>query len=163
MTGIVTSGTIAWTAETSDNTTLGLSIRTGNTPIPDATWTSFSSTTNGANIGSGFRYIQYQAAFATTVLNQTPVLQEVRFLYNTIPDTIPPTISTRSPAANATNVALDASVSVTFNEPMNGATFTSSTFRLCAAGSSTDVAANLIVNGPIAVLQPVGYLLVNTV
>ena len=163
LTGTVTSGTIAWDAEVPSNTILELNIRTGNTPTPGEGWTDFASVTNGAAIGSGFRYIQYQAVLGTTVSISTPILQEVRFLYNRGVDSTPPTILNRSPIPDATNVGLADDICVTFDEPMNSASFTSSSFRMRATGNSTDVTANIIVNGATAILQPEGNLLVNTV
>ncbi|MDQ1386331.1 MAG: large repetitive protein, partial [Actinomycetota bacterium] len=52
------------------------------------------------------------------------------------PDTTPPVITSRSPAANATGVSATHSVTATFNEPMNPSTISSSTFQLLDAGSA---------------------------
>ena len=82
--GTVTDGTIAWDAVIPLNTTLAISVRTGNTPTPDATWSEFTAVQNGDAIGSGFRYVQYQASFTTTDTAVTPILQEVRIPYNTL-------------------------------------------------------------------------------
>ncbi len=51
-------------------------------------------------------------------------------VFSTGPDTTPPVITSRAPAPSATGVATSASVSVTFNEPMDPATITTSTFEL---------------------------------
>ncbi len=48
----------------------------------------------------------------------------------TPPDTTPPTVTSRSPAAGATNVILGANVTVTFSEAMNPATVNGSTVEL---------------------------------
>ena len=61
------------------------------------------------------------------------------------PDTTAPTISTRSPAPSATNVIVDSVVSITFSEPLDPATVTSSTVELRGPGTtlvSTSVAYN---------------------
>ena len=58
-------------------------------------------------------------------------------------DTTPPTVTSTSPASNATGVGLTAPVSATFSEAMNAATITASSMTLTAAGSSTPVAATV--------------------
>jgi len=49
-------------------------------------------------------------------------------------DTTPPTVSSTSPAADATGVAMDAVVSVTFDEAMDESTITPSSFTLVTGG-----------------------------
>ncbi len=56
-------------------------------------------------------------------------------------DTIPPVVSSHSPASNATGIALNANVTVTFSEEMDPATIIGSTFRLRTDGASSDVPA----------------------
>ena len=68
-----------WTASVPATTTLSMSARFGNTPTPDATWTSFIAlASSGAAISQTGRYVQYQAVFAGTG-PATPVLQDVSF------------------------------------------------------------------------------------
>ncbi len=52
-------------------------------------------------------------------------------------DATPPTVTSTSPAKNATGVAVDATVSATFSEPMDAATITTSTFTLVDNGGTT--------------------------
>ena len=47
-----------------------------------------------------------------------------------IEDTTPPTVSSTSPASNATGVAVDSTISATFSEDMNSSTINTSTFTL---------------------------------
>ena len=70
------------------------------------------------------------------------------------PDTTAPTVTGRSPAPDATGVAVGADVGVTFSEPMAAATFTAASYRLRAQGASTDVAATITVSGAVATLNP---------
>ncbi len=56
-------------------------------------------------------------------------------------DTTPPTVSGASPGNNATNVSISASITVTFSEPLNPATVTTSIVRLL--DGSTPVAATV--------------------
>ena len=59
-------GTFTWTADTPAGTTLALSVRTGNTPTPDGTWTAFVSMPSpGTPITATSRYLQYQAALTS--------------------------------------------------------------------------------------------------
>jgi hypothetical protein len=73
-------GAVNWTADVPVGTTLQLSQRQGNTPLPDGTWTSFSPiTANGAIVGGASQYIQYRTDFTTTSSSQTPLLKDVHF------------------------------------------------------------------------------------
>jgi len=73
-------GAINWTADVPVGTTLQLSQRQGNTPLPDGTWTSFSSVSaNGATVGGTSQYIQYRADFSTTNNAVSPMLKVVHF------------------------------------------------------------------------------------
>jgi VCBS repeat-containing protein len=74
----------AWAAGSPSGTSLALSVRMGNTPTPDGTWTDFISLANsGAAIGGVSRYLQYRAVLATTNPDQTPTLQSLTFQYRT--------------------------------------------------------------------------------
>jgi hypothetical protein len=74
----VTWGTATWTADTPAGTSLTLSVRTGNTPTPDGTWTAFTALpSSGAPIGASARYLQYRADLATTIAAQSPGLRDV--------------------------------------------------------------------------------------
>ncbi len=57
-------------------------------------------------------------------------------LFGVVPDTTPPTVTSTSPAANATNVAVNTTVSVTFSEAMNASTITTSSFTLGGVSGS---------------------------
>ena len=56
--------------------------------------------------------------------------------YTPVADTTPPGIAASTPAAGASGVALTASVSVTFNEPMSAATISGSTIELRNASNA---------------------------
>jgi VCBS repeat-containing protein len=70
-------GGLSWTSTEPAGTSLALRVRTGNSPIPDGTWSSFASIANGGAIGASTRYLQYEAQLSTTNANTTPVLQRV--------------------------------------------------------------------------------------
>jgi Domain of unknown function (DUF4082)/Bacterial Ig-like domain/Bacterial Ig domain/Glycosyl hydrolases family 16 len=80
--GTVTWGTAAWTGDVPTGTSLVISVRQGNTPTPDGTWTPFATLAgSGVTIGGSSRYLQYQAQLATTVSGQTPVLRDITIGY----------------------------------------------------------------------------------
>lgn len=54
----------------------------------------------------------------------------------TIPDITPPTVTSATPAAEATGVASNAAVTVTFSEPMDAATINSTNFFLKTSGGA---------------------------
>jgi hypothetical protein len=53
-----------------------------------------------------------------------------------LPDTTPPTVTSTTPGSGATNVSVNASVRVDFNEAMDAATLTSATFSLADNGGN---------------------------
>ncbi len=65
-----------------------------------------------------------------------------------------PVVSSVSPLSGATNVAVNAGVTATFNTTMKASTFTATSFSLLANGAATPVAANISVSGAIATLTP---------
>jgi hypothetical protein len=74
---------ISWTSDTPAGTVLAISVRTGDTPVPDSTWTLFSpKMTSGNAIATSSQYLQYRVILATTADLLTPVLKEVRILYS---------------------------------------------------------------------------------
>ena len=78
----VTWGTLSWTADTPGGTGVSLSVRTGNTPTPDASWSVFSPvSSSGATIGAHARYLQSRAALSTSDPSQTPILSDVTATY----------------------------------------------------------------------------------
>jgi 6,7-dimethyl-8-ribityllumazine synthase len=68
--------------------------------------------------------------------------------------TPPIAVTSTVPSPGATAVSTGTAVSATFNRAMSGASFTSATFRLRAAGASSDVPAVISVSGPTATMQP---------
>ncbi|MBP5467980.1 MAG: hypothetical protein J6Z11_01895, partial [Candidatus Riflebacteria bacterium] len=86
-----------WTCLKYDATITGsrkieLSYRTGNTPLPDNSWTAWSAATSVTNtvtdgeiaVTTSGRYIQYKAVFLKTGNNGSMELNEVRFIYGGI-------------------------------------------------------------------------------
>jgi hypothetical protein len=148
-----TWGTLSWTGVLPTGTAVALSVRTGDTPTPDASWTAFQQISNGSAIGPSSRYLQYRAALSATDDFSTPQLQEV-----TIGETPAgaPTIGSFSPASGP----VGASVVITGTN-YSGATAVrfngvSASFTV---NSATQITANVpagATTGPIAVTAPGG-------
>jgi hypothetical protein len=63
----VTWNKATWSQDVPTGTSLGISVRTGDTAIPDGSWTGFTTlASSGAVIGGNSRYIQYRADLAAT-------------------------------------------------------------------------------------------------
>ena len=71
-------GEAFWTADVPAGTSLAIYARTGNTPAPDGSWTSFVQVPGpGSVIGVPSRFIQYRADLSTTNTLFTPVLKDI--------------------------------------------------------------------------------------
>jgi len=67
----------SWLADLPTGTTVSFQIQTGNTPVPDATWTLWTTLQNGASLNAVARYAQYKLTLTTTVPNSAPSVKEV--------------------------------------------------------------------------------------
>jgi hypothetical protein len=97
-------GTFTWTGATPTSTGLTLSVRTGDTAVPDGTWTAFTEIQNGADVTTRGRYLQYRADAVTTDIGVTPELASVTVGYSVLSDQTPPVITGRTPAPGATGL-----------------------------------------------------------
>ena len=80
------------------------------------------------------------------------------------PDTTAPTVSAVSPANNATGVARNVNLSVTFSEAINPSTINSTTLELRNASTNALVAATVTYDAATrrAILNPSGNLAIQT-
>jgi hypothetical protein len=105
---------ISWITDNPPNTSLSFSYRTGDTPVPDATWSSFTGIpSSGSPITGSSRYIQYAAALASSDPTATPALESVTIAYtqNRAP------VITAQPAGKTINSGQTATLSVTATGP----------------------------------------------
>src|SRR5207248_2658132 len=66
-------GTTAWTATLPAGTSMLVETQSGNTPIPDASWSNWLVVNNGGTIGSpSARYLCYRVTLVTTNATLTP-------------------------------------------------------------------------------------------
>ena len=155
---------VAWSdisevATTPPGTSVSLSVRMGQTPSPDASWTDWVPLLlPGSLIGGTSRYLQYRAHLSTSDPLQTPVFHGIAIFYGQT-DTTAPGITTRSPAPGATDIVPVSPIVIGFSELMDPASFTATTVRLRKVGDSTDVPATLNFNGATVTLQPAAALL----
>ncbi|HZY83378.1 MAG TPA: N,N-dimethylformamidase beta subunit family domain-containing protein, partial [Gemmataceae bacterium] len=112
---------------------------------------------NAAAGGNGVFVATTTGAFPTSSFNATNYWVDVVFS-----STLAPGVTARTPASGATGVAVGTAVTATFSRPLNSATVTTSTFRLRAAGASSDVPATVSYAGQTATLQPSAALALNT-
>lgn len=81
--------------------------------------------------------------------------------FTTLADIVPPTILSVTPLNNATNIAVNTKLIVTFSEPMTSSSINSSTFTLTQG--STSISGSVIYSGTTATLTPSASLTGNTV
>ena len=148
-------GALTWNSAAPSGTGVALSVRTGNTPTPDGTWSSFTPiASSGDDIPNNSRYVQYRAQLNSGDPARTPVLSDVSIGYAPGADTTAPTISGRTPSPNATGVDTSGNVQVQFSEPMDAATINGSSIRLRKQGAGSDVPATVSYAGNTATLNP---------
>jgi hypothetical protein len=88
-------------------------------------------------------------------LSQTEIQADMNTPVTPPADTVPPSITSATPAASATGVALGTSITATFSEPMSAATIGSATFELRDASNAL-VARTVTYDSTrrVATLQP---------
>ena len=148
-------GALSWHANAPPNTSVQISVRTGNSPTPDGTWSAFTPiASSGGDIPGNSRYVQYRAEPGSSDPSQTSTLSDVSIAYSTGADTTAPTITQRTPAPSATNVPRNTNVDVQFSEAMNPATINGSTVGLRKQGAGSDVPASVSYAGNTATIDP---------
>ena len=147
-------GALSWIADTPAGTSVVLNVRTGNTPTPDGSWSSFTPiNANGGDIPGNSRYLQYRADLSSSDQGTTPALSQVTASYNAGADTTPPTIvgrirSRTRPGSSPTRT------SGAVQRADGPSTINSSTIRLRHQGAGTDVPAAVTYSGDTATLDP---------
>jgi hypothetical protein len=71
----VTWSTASWSGTSPAGTTVTMSVRYGNSPTPDATWTPFTAVSGPFN--GVARYLQYRLQLATSDTTKTPIVTDV--------------------------------------------------------------------------------------
>lgn len=68
-----------WNTDLPAGSSVAITIRFGDTPAPDASWTAFTplGTSGSALVNATARYVQYTAVMTTSSTGQTPTLKDV--------------------------------------------------------------------------------------
>ena len=93
MGGPTSWGAATWTADTPAGTGVSLLVRTGDTAVPDGSWTAFNPVSNGGAVGGNSQYLQYRADLSTAAPGWTPVLRDVAIACAPGVDLTPPVIT----------------------------------------------------------------------
>jgi hypothetical protein len=122
---------------------------------------SYAGTTATFTPSSNLDYnTTYTATISTGAkdLAGNPVQSDYDWTFTTgaAPDTTPPTINSTSPAAGATDVAVDSNITVTFSESMDESTLTGSTFNV--NDGSGNIAGTVTCNVATATFNPASNL-----
>lgn len=112
--------------------------------------------------------LSYDTAYTATVTNGAKdaagnaVASNYTWSFTTgvAPDTTPPTVSSTSPANNATGVAVNLAITATFSESMDAATITTSTFTLIQG--TMPIAGAVTYSGTTATFTPTSSLSYST-
>ncbi len=94
-------------------------VRTGNTPVPDGSWSPFAPVTNGGPIGATSRYIQYRTDLATSDLALSPFLADVTLACSTCDPTPPVAVAdlAASQVLAGNGSAGTTAITITFTQP----------------------------------------------
>jgi hypothetical protein len=143
-------GALTWNASTPAGTGVTLSVRTGNTPTPDETWSGFTPiAASGGDVPGSSRYLQYRAQLTTSEAAATPVLEDVSVAYAAAGETAPQTTIDSGPGG-ATN---DPTPTFTFHSSVAGSTFACSidtgtpSFGPCSGPGATHTPAGPLADG----------------
>ena len=119
--------------------------------VPVMTWRTLAPLANGAN------------SITLTVTDGAGNIGKSTIVITRVRDTTPPTVISVSPINGESGVAIDASVTVTFSEPMDQATINTATVIL-KDGANNPVIATVTYDqfSPDATLKPVTWLAKNT-
>ncbi|HZP66103.1 MAG TPA: carboxypeptidase-like regulatory domain-containing protein, partial [Rudaea sp.] len=148
--------TLSWTASTPANTSIKFQIAASNSQYgpfnfvgPDGTAATFF-TTSGASLAqfNGFRYLQYEAFFATTNSAATPTLNDVTMCYANAPLPATSLVFGQQPSDVATGVAISPAVTVQLRNSLNHVVTTDSASQVSmnvASGPGTLVGGTATV------------------
>jgi len=118
---------------------------------------------NGESGGNGVYAYGSSSRFPNGTYNATNYWVDVSFISSGAADTTPPTVTARTPAAGATNVAVDSALTITFSEPVDSTTVSGATVELrTAAGAVVASTVSYDAGSSTATLVPSASLLPST-
>jgi len=118
---------------------------------------------NGESGGNGVYAYGATSRFPSGTYNSTNYWVDVSFVPSGTSDTTPPTVTARTPADGATNVAVNSAMTVTFSEPVDSTTVGTATIQL-RTGTGALVASTVSYDAgsSTATLVPTADLLPST-
>jgi len=76
-TGKTDWGLLEYTAATPAGTGVTVEVRTGNSPTPNPSWSSYTAITNGADVPFSSRYLQYRVTLTSSDVDVTPSFHDI--------------------------------------------------------------------------------------
>lgn len=150
-----TSATISWTPSPLNDGVISYFIYRNGTKVGESTTTSFTDT----GLAQQTTYVYSVAANCKggTVSDRSVETQQSTVI--TV-DITPPTVAGTSPANGASNISRAATATVTFSEPMDPNTITTSTFNIRVSASGQIIAGTVTYNATtrVAEFDPTGSL-----
>ena len=73
----VSWGTVTWTADVPTGSAVTIQVRTGDTAVPDGTWSALTAVAAGGSVGRTGRYAQYRATLTRATDGSTPALRDL--------------------------------------------------------------------------------------
>ncbi len=134
----LTSVRVDWTANPARESVKSYAVLRNGTKVGDVTVPTY--TDFGLEELKTYTYTVIAQGSGSAQSAPSPVTAQTTF---TLPDLTGPTVVSSVPAANATNVAISASITVTVSEPLDASTITSGNLLLRAVGSTQDVAGTV--------------------
>src|SRR5262249_39779681 len=92
--GPVNWATITWAKTTPPGTGVAISVRTGNSAVPDASWTDFAPIAAPGGFIATSRYVQYKADLTTSDASITPSLDDTTITTDHAPVAVNDTAAT---------------------------------------------------------------------
>ncbi len=149
-------------AATSVTTTSFTLTPAGGTPVAAAVTVAGAVATLNPTADLAFNTV-YTARLTTAItdVDGAPLADEITWTFTTLPN-VAPTVTARTPAENATAVAVNTNITATFSEPVAAATVTTTSFTVTPAGGSP-IAGVVTLNGAVATFNPDADLAFGTV
>ncbi len=135
-------------------TPTGFYAGTSNGFANQVTSTPLRALSNAAAPNNGVYRYGGTSGFPTSTYQAANYWVDVVFSTTVGPDTTPPTVTAVTPTANSVGVSPSTTVTATFSEPMNAATFTTATVLLRNTATSAAVTGTVSYNSGTATFTP---------
>ena len=107
---------LQWSGATPTGTSATFATRTGDTTVPDGTWSDWSDVVESVVTSPAARYAQYRTILATNDPLVSPVIDAVHITHGAPGDQTGPQVVARDPEAGTVDVPIGAVVTATFDD-----------------------------------------------